>query len=204
MIDKIIQPYTQPFLKRISKFLIKFISPNQMTFIGFLFGLIMCLFILLDMYVFAIFALFCNRFCDGLDGVMARILAPTPLGGYLDIVLDFLIYAGFVLTFGLTDYSNLPFACFLLFLYIGTSSTFLAHAAILQNHNHKKDDTDLDNQINKNIYYASGLVEGLETIIFMLLCLLFPKFFVLISIVFSILCLATILGRIYISYKNFN
>ena len=199
MIDKILQPHTQPFLKVIAKFLIKFVSPNEVTLIGFLFGLLMCVFILFDLYFLALFALFLNRLCDGLDGAMARLLAPTPLGGYLDIILDFLVYSGFVLSFGLTDYLNLPFACLLLFLYIGTSSTFLAHAAILQNYKSKAEDS-----IDKSLYYASGLVEGFETMIFMILSLIVPSYFIFISVIFSLFCFITILGRIYLSYKKFS
>jgi|TARA_B100000787_G_C16141509_1_gene272224 phosphatidylglycerophosphate synthase len=203
MIDKTIQPYTQPVLNFISKILIKFITPNQVSLIGFCVGIAMCAFIILDFYFYAIIALVLNRLLDGLDGSMARLTAPSPFGGYIDIVSDFLIYAGFVLSFGLTNSSFLTSACLLLFLYIGTGTTFLAYAAILKSYNPKLKNENSE-EINKGFYYASGLVEGFETIIFMILSLLAPQFFIIFTVIFSSLCVATIIGRIFVSYKKFN
>src|SRR6056300_1061233 len=184
MFDRQIQKYTQKPLKYIAKLFLKLISPNKMTLIGFSFGFLMCVSIIIDQYLIAIIFLFLNRLSDGLDGVMARLQTPTPLGGYLDIVLDFLIYGGFVLSFGITE----------------QNSTFLAKAAILpsltnQNSNEK---------IPKSFHYAVGLVEGTETIIFMLLCLLFPSLFIYFSSIFIILCLITIVFRIIVCYKELN
>jgi len=202
MIDKIIQPYTQPFLKLISEILIKFITPNQVSLMGFIIGILMCAFIILDFYLYAFVALILNRLLDGLDGAMARLTAPTPFGGYIDIVFDFIIYGGFVLSFGLSDSVFLMSSCLLLFLYIGTSSTFLAYAAILKNYDptFKNESTS---EINKGFYYASGLVEGFETIIFMTLCLLAPQFFNIFAFLFSMLCIVTIISRVFISYQRF-
>ncbi|MDB9776902.1 CDP-alcohol phosphatidyltransferase family protein [Alphaproteobacteria bacterium] len=202
MIDKIIQPYTQPFLKIISKILIKFITPNQVSLVGFISGLVMCAFIILDFYLYALVALILNRFLDGLDGTMARLTTPTPFGGYIDIVFDFIIYGGFVLSFGLTNNTFITSACLLLFLYIGTSSTFLAYAALLKNYNPKFENKN-SKKINKGFYYTSGLVEGFETIVFMILCLLAPEFFNIFAILFSMFCLVTIVSRVFISYKRF-
>lgn len=44
-----------------------------------------------------------NRLSDGLDGAVARVRGPTDLGGYLDIVYDFLLYSGWAFTFVLAD-----------------------------------------------------------------------------------------------------
>ena len=202
MIDKIIQPYTQPFLKLISKILIRFITPNQVSLMGFIIGILMCAFIILDFYLYALVALILNRFLDGLDGTMARLTTPSPFGGYIDIVFDFIIYGGFVLSFGLSDSVFLMSSCLLLFLYIGTSSTFLAYAAILKNY-HPTFENKSSKEINKGFYYASGLVEGFETIIFMTLCLLAPQFFNIFAFLFSMLCIATIISRVFISYQRF-
>ena len=198
MFDRQIQKYTQKPLQYIAKLFLKFISPNHMTLIGFSFGVLMCLSIIIDQYLLAIIFLFLNRLADGLDGTMARLQTPTPLGGYLDIVLDFLIYGGFVLSFGITEQNNTLLSMILLFCYIGTGSTFLAKAAILPsltNQNLKED-------IPKSFHYAVGLVEGTETIVFMVLCLLFPNLFIYFSFIFIILCLITIVFRIIVCYKE--
>jgi phosphatidylglycerophosphate synthase len=198
MFDRQIQKYTQKPLQYIAKLFLKFISPNHMTLIGFSFGLLMCLSIIIDQYLMAIFFLFLNRLSDGLDGTMARLQNPTPLGGYLDIVLDFLIYGGFVLSFGITEQNNALLSMVLLFCYIGTGSTFLAKAAILPSLTNQ----NLKEEIPKSFHYAVGLVEGTETIVFMVLCLLFPNLFIYFSFIFIILCLITIVFRIIVCYKE--
>ena len=200
MFDRQIQKFTQKPLQYIAKLFLKFISPNQMTFIGFSFGVLMCLFIIIDQYLMATIFLFLNRLSDGLDGTMARLQTPTPLGGYLDIVLDFLIYGGFVLSFGITEQNNTLLSMVLLFCYIGTGSTFLAKAAILPSLTNQ----NLNEEIPKSFHYAVGLIEGTETIVFMALCLLFPSFFIYFSLIFIILCLITIVFRIIVCYKELN
>ena len=198
MFDRQIQKYTQKPLQYIAKLFLKFISPNHMTLIGFSFGLLMCLSIIIDQYLIAIIFLFLNRLSDGLDGTMARLQNPTPLGGYLDIVLDFLIYGGFVLSFGITEQNNTLLSMILLFCYIGTGSTFLAKAAILPSLTNQ----NLNEEIPKSFHYAVGLVEGTETIVFMVFCLLFPNLFIYFSFIFIILCLITIVFRIIVCYKE--
>ena len=198
MFDRQIQKYTQKPLQYIAKLFLKFISPNHMTLIGFSFGVLVCLSIIIDQYLLAIIFLFLNRLSDGLDGAMARLQTPTPLGGYLDIVLDFLIYGGFVLSFGITEQNNTLLSMVLLFCYIGTGSTFLAKAAILPSLTTK----NLNEEIPKSFHYAVGLVEGTETIVFMVLCLLFPNLFIYFSFIFIILCLITIVFRIIVCYKE--
>ena len=200
MFDRQIQKYTQKPLQYVAKLLLKFISPNSMTFIGFGFGVLMCVSIIIDQYLTAIIFLFLNRLSDGLDGVMARLQTPTPLGGYLDIVLDFLIYGGFVLSFGITEQNNTFLSMVLLFCYIGTGSTFLAKAAILPSLTNQK----LNEEIPKSFHYAVGLIEGTETILFMFLCLLLPSLFTYLASIFILLCLITTIFRIIVFYKELN
>ncbi len=200
MFDRQIQKHTQRPLQYIAKLFLKFISPNQMTLIGFSFGVLMCLSIIIDQYLIAIIFLFLNRLSDGLDGAMARLQTPTPLGGYLDIVLDFLIYGGFVLSFGITEENNTFLSMILLFCYIGTGSTFLAKAAILPSLTNQ----NLNEEIPKSFHYAVGLIEGTETIIFMFFCLLLPSLFTYLASIFILLCLITIVFRIIVFYKELN
>jgi len=203
MFDRNIQKFTQKPLMLFAKIILKYISANQMTLIGFIVGLLMCLFIYLELFFLAIFFLILNRVCDGLDGAMARLSVPTHLGAYLDIVLDFIIYSGFVLIFGLIETSNILISTLLLFSYVCTGTTFLAQAIFQP----KLDALDIhekvDTEISKGFLYTAGLVEGTETIIFMIICLLFPNLFFLFGSIFMILCLLTALSRIVIFYKRY-
>jgi phosphatidylglycerophosphate synthase len=203
MFDRRIQKFTQKPLVLIAKIIIKLIKPNHMTILGFILGLLMCVLVFFQFYLTALILLVLNRLCDGLDGTMARLTIPSPLGGYLDIVFDFTIYSGFVLAFGLSNSNYTIISMVLLFLYIGTGTTFLARAAIQTQLDKIPESSDSKKELPKSFYYSSGLIEGTETTIYMILCLLLPNFYIFISIIFGILCLITFVSRIVVCYKEF-
>ena len=202
MFDRQIQNFTQKPLTAIAKVLLNFLKPNHITIIGFIFGVLMCISIYFEFYLTSIFFLILNRLCDGLDGVMARISHPTNLGAYLDIVFDFIIYSGYVLAFGLQNSNNLILSNFLLFSFICTSSTFFAQS-LLQSKTYFQKNRDNDFEIKKGFVYASGLIEGTETIIFMIICILFPKYFIYLGLIFFFMCMVTSIARVYTIYKYF-
>ena len=203
MFDRSIQRLIQKPLSFLGKFLLKILQPNQITFIGFFFGIVMCLLIFIHSYFLAILFLFLNRLCDGLDGVMARQTSPSPLGAYLDIILDFIIYAAFVLVFSLENEINLLTGVFLLFTYICTGTTFLTQAIIQPQLDYSQQQDNVEGEIPKSFIYASGLIEGTETIFFMFLCLIIPKAFPILGFLFSVLCLITAIARVIIFYKKY-
>ena len=203
MFDHQIQKFSQKPLTVIAKIIINFVKPNQMTILGFIFGLLMCVLVFFQFYLIALIFLILNRLCDGLDGTMARLTIPTPLGGYLDIVFDFTIYSGFVLAFGLSNNNYTIISMVLLFLYIGTGTTFLAKAALQTQLDKISESFELNEELPKSFYYSTGLIEGTETIIFMVLCLLMPNLYIFISIIFGILCLITFISRVIVCYKEF-
>jgi phosphatidylglycerophosphate synthase len=164
----------------------------------------MCFLIFIHSYFLAILFLFLNRLCDGLDGVMARQTSPSPLGAYLDIILDFIIYAAFVLVFSLQNEINLLAGVFLLFSYICTGTTFLTQAIIQPQLDYsQRDQDDVKDEIPKSFIYASGLIEGSETIFFMFICLILPKTFPILGFLFGMLCLITAIARVIIFYKKY-
>jgi phosphatidylglycerophosphate synthase len=204
MFDRSIQRLTQKPLSFVGKFLLKIFKPNQITIIGFFFGIVMCFLIFIHSYLLAILFLFINRLCDGLDGVMARQTSPSPLGAYLDIILDFIIYAAFVLVFSLQNEINLLTGVFLLFSYICTGTTFLTQAIIQPQLDYSQQDhDDVKDEIPKSFIYASGLIEGSETIFFMFICLILPKAFPILGFLFGMLCLITAIARVIIFYKKY-
>ena len=204
MFDRSIQKLTQKPLSFIAKFLLKFFHPNQISMLGFIFGILMSLSVFFQAYLIATILLFCNRLCDGLDGVMARQISPTLLGAYLDIIFDFVIYAAFIVAFSFHNDSNLIAGIFLLFGYICTGSTFLTQAIVqpqLDQSSFQQDNKD--DEIPKSFIYASGLIEGTETIVFMVLCLLFPFAFPFLGILFALLCFLTAFARGFIFYQKY-
>ena len=142
----------------------------------------------------------CNRAADGLDGALARQRGATDRGGYIDIVLDFIIYGLMALGFAIRDpaMAALP-AAFLLASFMGTGSSFLAYAILAGKHGRS---TALRGA--KSFYHLGGLTEGTETIIFFLLCLAEPGWFPLLAWIFGALCWLTTLGRVIAGWRDFS
>lgn len=134
-----------------------------------------------------------SRLCDGLDGAIARLTAPTDRGAFLDITLDFLFYASIPLAFALTDpAANALAAAVLLAAFTGTASSFLAFAALAAQRGLKSEAYP-----SKGIYYLGGLTEATETLTCFGLMCLWPSYFAVFALVFAALCALTIVTRLW-------
>jgi phosphatidylglycerophosphate synthase len=166
------------------------VSANALTLAGFAVGLLAIPLLAAGAYGGALAAILVNRLADGLDGAVARIAGASDLGGYLDIVCDFLFYAGVVFGFVLAASENRLPGAFLLFAFIGTGSSFLAFAALAG-----KRGLESRARGAKSFYYLGGLTEGAETIaLFVALCL-FPGVFGPLAWIFGAACWVTTLAR---------
>lgn len=195
-INKIIKPVLDKFAKKLIKYNIK---ANSITFIGFCFGLLCPYFILHEMFVYAGFFLFLNRFCDGLDGALARLIGETDIGAFYDIVLDFLFYFIFPISFILLDIKNTYSICFLLLSFVATQTTFLATSWLVE-----KNKLSISDGQNKSFFYAGGITEGFETIICFFMMLIFYEFIDYIAYIFGILCWITFINRVLLIRDLFN
>ena len=185
----------------------KGITPNMLTATGFFFAIINFVCLALSLYGLALFFIILNRLMDGLDGAVARQKTDTSdnhktqetdLGGFLDIVSDFIFYAGSVFFFAVGQSQHALAAAFLLFCFMGTASSFLAYAIIASKRgiNHSR-------QGKKSFFYLSGITEGSETVLFLILICLLPSYFAYLSVTFGILCLLTTVGRIGQAIRDF-
>lgn len=202
MLDSKIRPIIDPPLNWFAlMFQNSKIAGTHITLFGFAMGIAACGFAFAQDYIWALAFLILNRLCDGLDGPVARAKGQeSDFGGYLDILCDFIIYAGFPLAFGLGigTIESITASAFVLFSIIGTGVSFLAYAIICA-----KRSIDTDQQGRKTFYFSNGLMEGTETILYMILLCLFPNYFVLICTVFGVLCILTTLMRIRMAYVFF-
>lgn len=174
-------------------------TADALTWTGFGFGLAAIPFLALEQYVAALFCLLANRLFDGLDGAVARRRGPTDLGGFLDITLDFIIYAGVPFGLALADPdANALAAAFLIFSFMGTGASFLAYAVIAA-----KRGAETTTRGRKSFYYSAGLMEGTETFATLVLCCLFPGGFVEIALVAGGLCWITTCARVRMAYMTF-
>jgi phosphatidylglycerophosphate synthase len=171
---------------------------NAVTVVGFAIGLGAAAAIAGQAYLLGLGLLLANRLLDGLDGAVARRRGVSDLGGFLDIVLDFLFYAAVPFAFALADpAANALAAAFLIFSFVGTGSSFLAYAIMAA-----KRGISTEIRGRKSLYYLGGLTEGSETIGALVLACLLPAYFPLIALVFGLLCWLTTATRITIAWQT--
>lgn len=115
-----------------------------------------------------------NRLLDGLDGTLARVNGKqSDLGGYLDLILDMVVYAAIPL--GLALGSSLPgitlaLAALFASFYIN-SATWMVLSSVLE----KRCQGAKARGELTTVTIPTGLIEGLETFIFYSLFILFPQ-----------------------------
>jgi len=192
MFDNEINKILKPLLKQTAQLIVTFnIKANQLTFFGLFFGFICFYFTLFGNFFLALIFFILNRLFDGLDGYVARETKISDLGGFYDIVFDFIIYSLIPLGFILYDNTNSSAFSFLLSSFIGTASSFLAAALIIEKN---KGVLKLYNE--KSFFYSRGIAEGFETIFIFILMFLFPKQAFIFAWVFGILCWITVIVRV--------
>jgi phosphatidylglycerophosphate synthase len=167
------------------------LGANAVTVGGFLVGVAGCVAVGFQQYTLALVLILLNRIADGLDGAIARRLGATDAGGYLDIVLDTIFYSGVPFAFAVSRPEFALPAAFLIYSFVGTGGSFLAFAVIAA-----KRGITTESRGKKSFYYAAGLMEGTETVIFFVLFCLLPDQFSVLAWVFGGLCWVTTAARI--------
>ncbi|HEX2892077.1 CDP-alcohol phosphatidyltransferase family protein [Vineibacter terrae] len=192
MLDPFVRRVIDPPLDRAGAWLAqRRVGANMLTALGLVVGLLALPLLAAQNYDAALVAILANRLLDGLDGAVARRTALTDFGGYFDIVADMVFYAVTVLGFALADPKNAVWAALLLTGFMGTSTSFLAWAAVAA----KRGETTTTHG-RKTIYYSTGIVEGTETVLFYIAMCLWPDAFPWLAGVFAALCLWTTLARL--------
>lgn len=200
MLDKFITPVIKPLLTPIVVRLHqRGISADQVTFAGFLIGLLAVPLLAFECWYSALLAIALNRILDGLDGALARHANhSSSAGGFLDITLDFLFYAAIPLGFIIADPEHNALAgALLLAAFIGTGTSFLAFAIAAEKFKLEKTQFKY-----KSFYYLNGLTEGTETIALFIAFCIWPQHFALLASVFAMACGVTIFTRIHGGYHT--
>jgi phosphatidylglycerophosphate synthase len=200
MLDRLLLSLARPALSAAARALAgRNWTANQVTLVGFGFGMTAAGLIWAGSPGLAIVPLLIGRICDGIDGALARLQFQTGRGAFLDITLDFLFYAAIPLAFALHDpASNALAAAILLAAFIGTGTSFLAYAILAAKSGETSEVFPL-----KSFFYLGGLTEGSETILCFLAMCLWPDNFSLIAGIFAGLCTITIATRIRAGWLKF-
>jgi phosphatidylglycerophosphate synthase len=199
--DAMIRPHIDKPLARVATHLVRWqISANSVTAMGFLLGMGAAGFIASGQFIAGLVLFLVSRVLDGLDGAVARQTRLTDLGGYLDITLDFIVYASMVLGFALADPArNALAAAFLTTSFMAPAATFLAYAIFAA-----KRGITTEIRGRKSMYYLGGLTEGFETILTLSLMCLLPQWFAVIAVVYALMCWITGGTRIAAAVQAFS
>jgi phosphatidylglycerophosphate synthase len=199
MLDASLRRLIDPPLDRLGAALAQsWLTADRVTLIGFAIGLAGVAAIAQGAFGAGLALILVNRFLDGLDGALARRQGTTDLGGFLDIVADFVFYAAVPFGFALADpASNALPAAFLVLSFMGTGSSFLAFATMAA-----KRGLSSELRGRKSLYYIGGLTEGTETILAFVLACLWPSWFPLIAWAFGGLCWLTTATRVAAAWQT--
>jgi phosphatidylglycerophosphate synthase len=142
-----------------------------------------------------------NRILDGLDGAVARGGGKeSDLGGYIDIVADFAVYA--IVPIALAAGKGEPhlltaLSCMLGAFYVNAAS-WMYLSAILE----KRHAADSGVQGNTAVVMPAGIIAGTETLIIYSVFILFNEYALIIFYITTGLVLLTILQRLLWGVKN--
>lgn len=134
------------------------------TGVGWVLGLAACVSAATEHWTWGLVLWLANRLADGLDGPVARRSGASDLGGFLDLLADFSIYAGFVLAVGIAVPEARVACLALLVTYYLSGAAFLLLAPHLQARGARGD--------GRSLFFVGGLADGTETVVaYVALCL---------------------------------
>jgi len=200
MLDGWVRIRIDPLLDRAAKPIAAAGVPaNGVTVAACAVGLLAAAAIAAQWYLAGLALILLSRLGDGLDGAVARMSGQTDLGGYLDIVLDFLFYGAVPIGFVLADPpANAVAGAVLVFSFYVNGASFLAYAVMAEK---RKLATSMRGP--KSLFFTTGLAEATETIVvFAALCLV-PTWFPEIAYAFAALTFYTALSRTVLAARTF-
>lgn len=175
------------------------ISANAVTLTALAVGITAAAVIASGWFITGLFLILASRLGDGLDGAVAKVNGGTDVGGYLDIVLDFVFYGAIPLAFAVADpAANALAAAALLFSFYANGASFLAYSIIAEK---RKMTTSARGP--KSLFFTTGLAEASETILFFVAFCVFPTWFGVLAYVFAAITLYTALSRIILAARTF-
>lgn len=160
---------------------VPWLTPNRLTLLGLVVGLTSAGLAAVQLWIPALLAWLVSRVLDGLDGALARRRRSreaedephSELGGFFDIVADFVVYGATVLgvALGATAAYDAPWWPFMLVLlaYYLNGTVFLAFSSIAERTGRQFDD-------GRSLSFLGRIAEGTETIVVHSLWLILPWF----------------------------
>lgn len=193
MIEQTIRPYYQALLvDRSAIWLQQRVSPNTVTLLSGLFGLLILPALWLNYSVLAIALLLLSGYFDTLDGTLARLTQRTSAwGSVLDIMMDRLVELMVVFALWGIDPSSRGIGCLIMLSsMLLCISSFLVVGIFTENSSHK------------SFHYSPGIMERAEAFLFFIAMIIWPNIFTVLAVAFSILVTLTAIVRLYQFYSQ--
>ncbi len=196
VIDQLLRQPKERFLAPLALGPLRTVSPTTLTVAALIVGLGSALAAWQGAYPLALVLWLGNRALDGLDGTVARLHGKqTDFGGYLDIVLDTIIYAAVPLGIALSVDTRPGYLCLALLItsfYIN-GAAWLYQSALLEKHRHGA----AGRGELTTVTIPSGLMEGTETIVFYCLFLMLSGLFSWLCCAMAALVAVTVVQRLW-------
>lgn len=192
MLDDRIRPVKDRLLGPLARLLAPRVHPDVLSLAGMLAGLGAAAFVIRGSFGLALVCWAACRVIDGVDGVVARMGRPTAFGGYLDLMLDGLVYVAVPLAFGIhlgTTAGWVVVACLLGSFYLNGMSWSLLSAFLARR-------SPPPSGSDPGIPMPRGLVEGTETVVLYTLALVVPGIALWVFSLMAILVIFTAVERI--------
>jgi phosphatidylglycerophosphate synthase len=175
MFDDYLRRLKDRWLAPLARALSPHVSPAAITVAAFAVGLASAGAVVAGMTRVALALWFVNRLLDGLDGTQARVHGrASRFGAYLDIVLDFVVYAAIPIAIAWRDGTQaMAFAALVLVatFYVNAAS-WMYLAALLEQRN----DSAAARGETTAVTMPPGLIGGAETVVFYAAFLLWPAY----------------------------
>lgn len=173
MMDELMRRLKEHLFAPLARRVGRSVSPLLVTVVAFLFGVAAAVFGARGAYAAGLLCWAANRVLDGFDGTLARVQdRQTDFGGYLDILLDFVVYAIVPLGLALAapTLPTLVATAALLGSFFVNAASWMYLSAILERRSAgAKARAELT-----TVTMPPGLVAGTETVILFTLFFLLP------------------------------
>lgn len=206
MLDPFLRPVKDRALARLAEPLARVASPTALTLTGFALGIACAVSLYLGEHAGGLVLWAGNRLLDGLDGIVARTAGrQTDLGGYLDILLDFVVYAAVPIAVvhgrgGAPDAGlTLALALLLATFYVNAASWMYLSALLARVRNGGRTH---EATLATSVEMPTGIVEGTETIAFFTAFMAFPGSLQPLFLAMAALTAATIGQRLAWAARN--
>ncbi len=195
MFDQYLRGLKDRLLNPVARALGPGLHPNAITWLACGAGIASALAVMGERLGLALGFWLVNRALDGLDGTQARVHGrESHFGAYLDIVLDFVVYAAIpvaIVAAGQSDTLALAGVLLLGSFYVNAAS-WMYLAALLE----MRREGSAARGERTTITMPPGIVAGTETIIFYTLFFLLPSYQAALFTVMAVLVLANVAQRL--------